>query len=278
MSFISNGCRVECAPDAAAAGLRAAELGASMIRAAVAQRGRASVILATGASQASMLHALAAAPGVAWEKVTFFHLDEYLGLPVTHPASFRRYLWERFQARLPVPVRAFHYLDGEAPDPVAECARMGRLLLEEPVDVAMIGIGENAHLAFNDPPADFTTEEPYLVVELDDACRRQQLGEGWFPTLEAVPRKALSMSIQQLMKSRALVVTVPDQRKAIAVRDSLEGPISPLVPASILRQPGDCRVILDPASASLCTSLSPQTSPATGLATEEGADGDQTQR
>jgi glucosamine-6-phosphate deaminase len=278
MSFISEGCRVECAPDAAAAGLRAAELGASMMRAAVAQRGWASVILATGASQASMLHALAAAPGLAWEKVTFFHLDEYLGLPVTHPASFRRYLWERFQSRLPVPVRAFHYLDGEAPDPAAECARMGRLLSEETVDVAMIGIGENAHLAFNDPPADFTTEEPYLIVELDDACRRQQLGEGWFPSLEAVPRKALSMSIRQLLKSRALVVTVPDQRKAIAVRNSLEGPISPMVPASILRQHGCCHVILDPASASLCTSLSPQTSPATGLATEAGADGDPTKR
>lgn len=262
MSFISEGYRVECAPDAAAAGLRAAELGAAMMRTAVAQRGRASVILATGASQASMLHALAAAPGLAWEKVTFFHLDEYLGLPVTHPASFRRYLWERFQSRLPVPVRAFHYLDGEAPDPAAECARMGRLLSEETVDVAMIGIGENAHLAFNDPPADFTTEEPYLVVELDDACRRQQLGEGWFPTLEAVPRKALSMSIRQLLKSRALIVTVPDQRKAIAVRDSLEGPISPLVPASILRQHGCCHVILDPASASLCTSLTPPTIPA----------------
>lgn len=262
MSFISEECRVECAPDAAAAGLRAAELGASMIRAAVAHRGWASVILATGASQASMLHALATAPGLAWEKVTFFHLDEYLGLPVTHPASFRRYLWERFQARLPVPVRAFHYLDGEAPDPAAECARMGRLISEEQIDVAMIGIGENAHLAFNDPPADFTTEEPYLIVELDDACRRQQLGEGWFPTLEAVPRKALSMSIRQLLKSRALVVTVPDQRKAIAVRDSLEGPISPLVPASILRQHGCCHVILDPASAALCTSLTQPTIPA----------------
>jgi glucosamine-6-phosphate deaminase len=169
-----------------------------------------------------------------------------------------------------VPVRAFHYLDGEAPDPAAECARMGRLLSEETVDVAMIGIGENAHLAFNDPPADFTTEEPYLVVELDDACRRQQLGEGWFPTLEAVPRKALSMSIRQLLKSRALVVTVPDQRKAIAVRDSLEGPISPLVPASILRQHGCCHVILDPASASLCTSLTPPTIPAARAETTGG--------
>lgn len=245
---------VEVAAEAAEAGRRAAVHGAALVREALARRGRAGVIVATGASQFAMLAALVVTPGVAWEKVTFFHLDEYLGLPVTHPASFRRFLWERFHSRLPVPPRAFHYLDGEAADPVAEGARVGRLLAEEPIDVAFIGIGENAHLAFNDPPADFETEEPYLVVTLDDACRRQQLGEGWFPTLEAVPRRALSMSIRQILRSRHLVVTVPDARKAEAVRASLEGPLTPQVPASVLRRHPSCALFLDEASAALLSS------------------------
>jgi glucosamine-6-phosphate deaminase len=209
--------------------------------------------VATGASQFEVLASLAQAPGVAWEKVTFFHLDEYLGLPLAHPASFRRYLWERFHSRLPVPPRAFHYLDGEAADSAAECARVGRLIAEATIDVAFLGIGENAHLAFNDPPADFVTEDPYLVVDLDDACRRQQLGEGWFPNLESVPKRALTMSIRQILKSRELIVTVPDTRKAVAVRDSLEGPVTPHVPASILREHTACSLFLDAAAASLLT-------------------------
>lgn len=241
------------AAEAGEAGRRAAAHGAALLREALARQGRAAVVVATGASQFDLLAALVAAPGIAWEKVTFFHLDEYLGLPVTHPASFRRFLWERFHSRLPVPPRAFHYLDGEAVDPVAEGGRVGRLIADECIDVAFIGIGENAHLAFNDPPADFETEEPYLVVSLDDACRRQQLGEGWFPTLEAVPRRALTMSIRQILKSRHLVVTVPDARKAEAVRASLEGPVTPQVPASILREHPSCTLFLDAASASLLT-------------------------
>jgi glucosamine-6-phosphate deaminase len=245
------GLSVEVAPDAATAGARAAACGVELVRSALARTGRAGVIVATGASQFDVLAGLAAAPGVAWEKVTFFHLDEYLGLPVTHPASFRRFLWERFHSRLPVPPKAFHYLDGEAAEPVSECARVGRLLAGEAIDVAFIGIGENAHLAFNDPPADWVTEQPYLVVELDDACRRQQLGEGWFPTLEDVPRRALTMSVRQILKSRHLIVTVPDARKAVAVRDSLQGPVTPNVPASILREHSDCRIFLDPPAASL---------------------------
>lgn len=247
--------RVETFGNATEAGRAAAEHGARILREAVEREGRAAVVVATGASQFEMLASLVAEPGVAWEKVTFFHLDEYLGLPVRHPASFRRFLWERFHARLPVPPRAFHYLDGEVPDAAAECGRVGGLIAQESIDVAFIGIGENAHLAFNDPPADFSTEEPYLVVGLDEACRRQQLGEGWFPTLEAVPRRALTMSIRQILKSRHLVVTVPDARKAVAVRDSLMGPVTPQVPASILREHPACTVFLDLASASLLPSI-----------------------
>jgi len=238
-------------------GRDAAAYGAGLVRQALERDGRAAVVVATGASQFEMLAGLAAEPGLAWERVTFFHLDEYLGLSVGHPASFRRYLWERFHSRLPVPPRAFHYLDGEADDPAGECARVGRLIAAERIDVAFIGIGENGHLAFNDPPADFVTEEPYLIVTLDDACRRQQWGEGWFPSLEAVPERAITMSIRQILKSRHLVVTVPDARKAVAVRDSLHGSVTPLVPASIVREHPSCAVFLDLASASLLTPYQP---------------------
>lgn len=253
MTVALSNLRIEVAPEAAEAGRRAAEHGARLIREAIAARGQAVIIVATGASQFHMLAALVTEPGVAWEKVTVFHLDEYLGLPVTHPASFRLFLWERFHSKLPVPVRAFYYLNGEADDPLEECGRVGRFLAAERVDVAFIGIGENAHLAFNDPPADFETEQPYLVVALDEACRRQQLGEGWFPSLEAVPTRALSMSVRQILKSRNLVVTVPDARKAHAVHDALEGPLTPMVPASILRTHPACFLFLDPHSASQLT-------------------------
>ncbi|HRJ73522.1 MAG TPA: glucosamine-6-phosphate deaminase, partial [Terrimicrobiaceae bacterium] len=212
--------------------------------------GEANVIVATGASQFEMLNALLEEKDIAWDKVTFFHLDEYVGLPITHPASFRKYLWERFQQKLPVPARAFHYVAGDL-DPAAECTRLGRLITEHPIDVCFAGIGENAHLAFNDPPADFATEVPYLVVNLDEACRKQQFGEGWFPTFEDVPKQAISMSIRQIMKSRCIIITAPDERKAVAVRDSLEGPVTNLVPSSILQQHADTSIFLDTASASL---------------------------
>jgi glucosamine-6-phosphate deaminase len=151
---------------------------------------------------------------------------------------------------LPVPLAAFHYLNGDS-DPQQECARVGALLQQEPIDVAFVGIGENGHLAFNDPPADFETTQPYLVVQLDEACRQQQYGEGWFPSFEAIPRQAISMSIRQIMNSRAIICTVPDQRKASAVRACLQGPISPLAPASILQEHGSCTIYLDPPAASL---------------------------
>jgi glucosamine-6-phosphate deaminase len=229
-------------------GRRAAADAAARLRRTIAERGGANLLVATGASQFEVLAALIAAEGVDWAKITGFHLDEYLGLPASHPASFRGYLKERLVDR--VPLGAFNYIDGEA-EPAAECRRAGELIRRHPIDVALVGIGENGHLAFNDPPADFETEEPYIVVKLDDACRRQQFGEGWFPTFDAVPDRAISMSIRQIMKSRAILCSVPDRRKAKAVRAALEGPVIPDVPASILQQHPDATIYLDPPAAEL---------------------------
>jgi glucosamine-6-phosphate deaminase len=185
-----------------------------------------------------------------WNKITAFHLDEYVGLPITHEASFRKYRWERFVTQLPLPPAAFHFLDGEG-DVEAECDRVSELIASTTIDVAFVGVGENGHLAFNDPPADFETEKPYLIVDLDDACRQQQLGEGWFPDFDSVPSRAISMSIRQIMKSTSIICTVPDERKAEAVRNATLGPVTPAVPASILRNHPDCQLFLDTAAASL---------------------------
>jgi glucosamine-6-phosphate deaminase len=231
-------------------GAAAADDAAGRIRDAIRDRGAAHIILATGASQFEVLAALVAAPGIDWAKVTMFHLDEYIGMDTAHPASFVKYLRERFVEKVPG-LKAAHFLDGTNPDPAAECRRVGDLLLQHPIDVACVGIGENGHLAFNDPPADFETETPYLVVDLDEACRKQQLGEGWFKTLNDVPRRAMSMSVRQILKSRALVVTVPDARKAQALKGSLEGPVTPKVPASILQTHDACAVYMDTPAASL---------------------------
>lgn len=236
-------------PDKQQMGKAAAAAGATLIREAIAARGAAHIIVATGASQFEMLAALAAEPDIAWHRVTGFHLDEYVGLPMTHPASFRGYLWQRFVSRLPLPLQGFHYLDGEH-DPQAECARVADIIRHHPIDVAFVGVGENGHLAFNDPPADFVIDEPYLVVQLDEACRRQQLGEGWFPTFDDVPRQAISMSVRQILKSRAIICTVPDERKAAAVRGTVEGDVTPLVPASILQRHERATIYLDPPAAS----------------------------
>jgi glucosamine-6-phosphate deaminase len=228
----------------------AAERAAAALREAIAREGRAHVIAATGASQFEFLDALTQTADVDWTRTVFFHLDEYVGLPGTHPASFRRYLKERIVAR--VHPGAFHFIEGDAPDPRLECRRVGELVSRQPIDVAFVGIGENGHLAFNDPPADFETEEPYLVVDLDEACRRQQLGEGWFARLEDVPRQAISMSVHQILESREILCVVPDARKAAAVRDTVELPVSPLRPASILRTHARTTLFLDgPASALL---------------------------
>ena len=230
-------------------GAAAAAHGVSKLQAVLAEKGSASFIVATGASQFEMLAKLAEAD-LPWNKLTGFHLDEYVGLSINHEASFRKYLWERFVSRLPLPLAAFHFLDGEE-DADAECRRASELIEQTSIDVAFVGIGENGHLAFNDPPADFETDQPYLTVDLDDACRQQQFGEGWFPTLDAVPRQAISMSVRQIMKSDAIVCTVPDERKAEAVKNATQGPVSPEVPASILQEHPDCRLFLDAAAASL---------------------------
>ncbi|MHB1317816.1 MAG: glucosamine-6-phosphate deaminase [Anaerolineae bacterium] len=221
----------------------AAHRAANLLSDAIAAHGEAGLILATGASQFEMLDSLVQAP-VAWSRVTVYHLDEYIGLSETHPASFRRYLRERFVSRLP-DLGGFVPVNGDVDDPQAECERLGRLIGEARIDVACIGIGENGHLAFNDPPADLITEVPYLVVSLDEACRRQQLGEGWFATLDEVPTQAISMSIRQILKSRAIVCTVPDARKARAVSLALEGPVTPMVPASALQTHSNCDIYLD---------------------------------
>jgi glucosamine-6-phosphate deaminase len=230
-------------------GKEAATLGAKQIRAAIKDKGFANVIVATGASQFEMISNLVNEPDIAWNKVTAFHLDEYVSVPITHPASFRLYLWQRFVSKLSLPLQAFHYVDGET-NAQQECDRLGKVIKQHPIDVAFVGIGENGHLAFNDPPADFETEKAYLVVNLDEACRKQQMGEGWFPTLSDVPRQAISMSCRQIMKSGTIICTAPDERKARAIQACVEGPVSNTMPGSILQNHGKCDLFLDKASAS----------------------------
>lgn len=237
--------------DKAALGRAAAAQAAALIQHAMAARGRARILAATGESQFEFLDALTRAGGIDWAGVEMFHLDEYVGLGLDHPASFRKYLLERFI--LKTGIRDYHLLNGEtAPEAVAR--DVGRLLAAAPVDVAFAGIGENGHLAFNDPPADFTTEQPYHVVTLDEACRRQQVGEGWFANLAEVPARAISISVRQLLKAPAIICVVPDARKARAVQRALEEPVSPLVPASILRTHPDVTLYLDRPAAALLRS------------------------
>ena len=232
-------------------GQKAAHDGAELVRNAIAGNGSANIILATGASQFEMLKVLVEAPEVDWGRVVGFHLDEYVGLPVTHPASFRKYLRERFVER--VPIKEFHYIDGEG-DVEAERRRLNEIIRKHSIDVAFVGIGENGHLAFNDPPADFETEQPYIIVDLDEKCRKQQVGEGWFNSFDEVPKQAVSMSIRQIMKSRAVICACPDKRKVEAVKACMEGPVSPYAPASILQEHGAVTIYLDPDSASLLDS------------------------
>lgn len=234
--------------DPAQLAIAAARSAAGRIRGAIAARGAARIVAATGASQLAFLERLVHEPGIDWRQVELFHLDEYVGLPVDHRASFRKYLLERLIA--PAGIVRYHLLDGER-DPHAVCREVGARLREAPVDVAFAGIGENGHLAFNDPPADFTATEPYLVVRLDERCRRQQVGEGWFARLEEVPETAISMSVRQILSARSIVCVVPDTRKAEAVRASIDGPVDPMVPASILQRHPDVTIYLDRASASL---------------------------
>ncbi|HXW92320.1 MAG TPA: glucosamine-6-phosphate deaminase [Terriglobales bacterium] len=240
---------VKVLADKTTLGQAAAAQAATAIRRAIAEQGRARIVVATGTSQIDFLAALTQANAVDWQRVELFHLDEYIGLPITHPASFRKYLLDRLIRR--TGMTDYHFLDGDRPDPLQVAQQVGRELNSAPIDVAFVGIGENGHLAFNDPPADFATEQPYLIVNLDEACRRQQVGEGWFRDLSEVPRQAISMSVRQILKAKEILAVVPEARKASAVKACLEGAITALAPASILRTHSNTSVYLDTGSASL---------------------------
>jgi glucosamine-6-phosphate deaminase len=238
--------------DKSSLGKAAAQKAAAAIRSAIRDRSQARVIAATGTSQFEFLAALTEFTDVDWSRVEVFHLDEYIGLPVTHPASFRKILLDRLVNK--TGIAKFHPLDGDARDVSDVIRQVGQELASAAVDIAFVGVGENGHLAFNDPPADFNIEEPYLIVNLDEACRRQQVGEGWFGDISQVPKQAISMSIRQILKAKEIVAIVPDARKAQAVKACFEGEISPMAPASILRMHANVTVYLDKESASLLSS------------------------
>jgi glucosamine-6-phosphate deaminase len=233
-----------------AVGEAAARHAAQSLLRVLGKSNTARIIAATGASQLDFLEFLTANPAIDWERVEMFHLDEYIGIPATHPASFRKYLTERFIQK--TGIRKYHLLDGEQ-QPADIIRLIGRELKCAPIDIAFVGIGENGHLAFNDPPADFETEEPYLIVELDEVCRWQQVREGWFGDIAEVPSRAISMSVKQILKSSEIITIVPGSRKANAVKACLEGEISPMAPASILRTHSNTTIYLDTDSASLLT-------------------------
>jgi len=251
-------------------GAAAAAQAAKVIKEAIRNKAEANIILATCVSQFEPLKNLVAPPaflrkqeggGIDWSKVTMFHLDEYIGLSPDHPASFRKFLAERFVDKVgsrkagSLPgLKAVHFINGDARDSQQECRWLGNIIAKHPIDVALVGIGENGHLAFNDPPADFETEEPFIVVELDERCRGQQLGEGWFETLEQVPQRAISMSIRQIMKSACIIVSAPEKRKAEAVKNALQGPVTNMCPASILQRHQNCKIFMDEKAASLIIS------------------------
>jgi glucosamine-6-phosphate deaminase len=234
--------------DKVSLGKAAADQAATAIRRAIRDRGHARIIAATAASQLEFLDALTKAPNIDWQRVEAFHLDEYIGLPITHPGSFRKMLLEQLVQK--TGITQYHLLDGDA-DPAEVVTRVGAALASVAVDIAFLGIGENGHLAFNDPPADFKTTEPYLIVNLDEACRRQQVGEAWFADISQVPTQAISMSVRQILKAKEIMAVVPDTRKAQAVRACFEGEVSPMVPASILRTHSNATIYLDTKAAAL---------------------------
>jgi len=235
--------------DKTSLGQAAAEQAAEAIRRALRDRGHARIIAATAASQAEFLNALTKTPDIDWASVEAFHLDEYIGLPITHPGSFRGMLMEQLIRK--TGIRKYHLLDGDGANPSEVVRAVSRELSSRPIDVAFLGIGENGHIAFNDPPADFSTEEPYIIVTLDEACRRQQVGEAWFRDISDVPERAISMSVRQILKAKEILAVVPDRRKAPAIKACFESEISPMVPASILRTHPNATVYLDNDSASL---------------------------
>lgn len=237
--------------DSKKSGFEAGKKAALLIQEAIKTNGSANIILATGSSQFETLSQLINEKNIEWDKVTMFHLDEYIGLPVSHKASFRKYLKERFLDKVPN-LKSVNLINGEA-EPEEECNRLSEQIKKSPIDVALVGIGENGHLAFNDPPADFETEKPYIIVNLDELCRQQQVNEDWFKSIQEVPKQAISMSVKQIMLSKHIVCSVPDIRKAKAVKDSLEQNVSNLYPASILQNHPSCYFFLEKSSASLLT-------------------------
>jgi glucosamine-6-phosphate deaminase len=239
--------------DKVSLGAAAAKQAAAAIQRAIGERGMARVVAASAASQFQFLEALTATPGIDWKEVELFHLDEYIGLPMTHPASFCKFLHEHLIGK--TGITNHHLLNGEG-DPAEVIRRTNAAISAAPIDIAFVGIGENGHLAFNDPPADFETEEPYIMVTLDEPCRQQQVGEGWFANLDAVPKQAISMSVKQVLKAREILAVSPDTRKAKAIHECFDGPISPNAPASILRTHSNATIYLDRNSAAL---LRPET-------------------
>jgi len=234
-------------------GKAAADQASTAIQRAIQANGKARIIGASAASQFEFLEALINTPGINWKKVELFHLDEYIGLPNTHPASFCKFLQDRLISK--TGIATYHLLDGEI-DPSEVIRRTNAAIGAAPIDVAFVGIGENGHLAFNDPPADFETDEAYIVVNLDQACRQQQVGEGWFPSIESVPTQAISMSVKQVLKSKEILAIVPGPKKAQAIKACFDFPISPMAPSSILRTHPNTTIYLDRESAAL---LSPAT-------------------
>lgn len=230
-------------------GNRAAHETARRIRAAVQANGVCRILLSTGASQFEMLDALTKMEDIPWNQVVMFHLDEYVGMPMTNPASFRKYLKERFIDK--VHPGAYFFVNGEG-DIQKNIETLTQEIRKAPIDVALVGIGENGHIAFNDPPADFETHEAYIVVNLDERCKKQQLGEGWFATMADVPNQAISMTVYQIMQSKAILSVVPGLRKAQAIQNTLEAPqVTNRIPATKLREHSDWVLFLDSDSASL---------------------------
>jgi glucosamine-6-phosphate deaminase len=245
--------KVNIQQDSKKLGFEAGKKAASLIQESIKTKGSANIILATGSSQFETIEELIKEKNIEWNKIKMFHLDEYIGLPVIHKASFRKYLKERFLDKVRN-LKSAYLINGNA-NPEEECVRLSELIKKEHIDVALVGIGENGHLAFNDPPADFKTKKPYIVVDLDETCRQQQVNEDWFQSIQEVPNQAISMSVNQIMLSKHIVCSVPDIRKARAVKDSLEQSVSNIYPASILQNHPDCYLFLEKTSASLLTNI-----------------------
>ncbi|TBL77349.1 glucosamine-6-phosphate deaminase [Paenibacillus thalictri] len=238
--------KVHVLEDAQKLGEQAAEHAANIINELLAKQDKVRLVLSTGASQFETLSELVK-KNIEWSRIEMFHLDEYIGLPESHPASFRKYLKERFVQL--IPLGKVHFVNGEG-NITEHLEELTREITKEPVDLALIGIGENGHIAFNDPPADFETKQSYMVVDLDDICKKQQVGEGWFPTVEDVPKQAITMTVHQIMKSRTILSCVPNKVKAKAIREFFENDIDHRFPSTIMKSHPNLTLYLDKQSAS----------------------------